>query len=353
MYRAVLAGLAVVILADAQTRAQAPRKDPKITIGPLAVSIEHGAPPWNDDRLNQLKDQLPVGAPWRMGAEGPTTIKLEGSDTMLGGKLVQPGTYLFNCKRVTDNDWVFLIAPRLGSTDDEIQISLDHRPREFPATIDFNGTPVIDSVTFEFPKEGFTTFIEMQFGPVRLRTTVAPVTEVSSEEQFNGAEASITWYQYPVDPARMSKAAFAAEIEMEIDNSDASLRLYIAAADGQITATFRNVEVEDYENLKADAQSTMKLIEQVASLQGGNADQVPRYKVMRRQITKADMMIDDLKSMPDRLNFSAAATSAAEPVPALNAKFLRAGRRCVLNVRVGNLVADIPIDESAFTPKGS
>jgi hypothetical protein len=326
--------------------AQAPRFTVNKTLGATQVTLEYGAPPWNEDRFAQLESQLPIDGMWRAGAEDPTTIVLAGAPVLIGGNLMYPGTYTLNLRRTGEKQFDFAMFE--GAAFFSNQETTDS-----PSETEWANAKVVDALNYRFTQVGRSEVLELSFGPIRVRTPVSPVQKLISNSTFNGNRASITWYSCKLPKTTdLQKPLLAAEIDMEVGEEDCPMRLYLSVIDGKATAVFRNADCEDYQNGIITAQAGMEQIKQQASQQGGDAESTPQYKQLRRSILKAEMMLEDLQTMPDKLTFAAAATDAADGSQ-LSAKLSRKGGACTLTVQIGTKTAVIPIDESRFKLSGS
>lgn len=79
----------------------ADRGEAKATIAGKLVSIDYGRPMLKGrDMLGQAE----VGKPWRMGADGATTLKT-AADLKFGQLAIPSGDYILTATKVSDDQW--------------------------------------------------------------------------------------------------------------------------------------------------------------------------------------------------------------------------------------------------------
>ena len=95
---AVVSILAFAACAYAQAN---PRGKAKVAVGGKLVEIEYGRPSL---RGRDMLGQAQVGADWRMGADGATTLKTE-VDLAFGAAQVPKGDYVLTARKVAEGQW--------------------------------------------------------------------------------------------------------------------------------------------------------------------------------------------------------------------------------------------------------
>jgi Protein of unknown function (DUF2911) len=88
----------------------APRGEAKATVSGKTVSIDYGRPSLaGRDMLGKAE----VGKPWRMGADGPTTLKTD-ADLTFGTAKVPKGSYVLTATKTSETEWSINVAKSEG-----------------------------------------------------------------------------------------------------------------------------------------------------------------------------------------------------------------------------------------------
>ena len=165
--------------------AQAPREFAEVSFGAIKVSIEHGCPPWSEQRLAQMKQQVPVGALWRMGADDHTTILVSGGAIRLGDLVIDDGGFGLNARRTGEREWSFVTYDG-GEATTESQ----DNTWETPATFTERQDPAPERLAFTIADEKSAKTLSVRFGPMVLSAPIVPVEARDAELAIGGETAN-------------------------------------------------------------------------------------------------------------------------------------------------------------------
>jgi hypothetical protein len=145
----LLAALSPPVLAHA-----APRGEAKATVAGKAVSIDYGRPSLaGRDMLGKAE----IGKPWRMGADGATTLTTE-ADLAFGAAAVPKGSYVLTATKTAEDRWVLNVA-----TAEKAKVA------DVPLDTAKLGESV-ETLTIELRGEKGGGEFEMKWGTLSLRT---------------------------------------------------------------------------------------------------------------------------------------------------------------------------------------
>jgi hypothetical protein len=340
MKRALLmaAPLALTLVADPAS-AQAPRDNPQVDLKYASVKVDYGQPPWSADRLNQMEMQIPVGVNWRLGADNPTVMTVEGGPIFFGDHLVEPGDYSLQVKRVTEKDWQFTFFGTGDPTQGMIGASL------VQSSVRMDDPKPSEQLMLGFPKTGKDHILEMRFGPIRMSAPISDVQEVESEITLNGTAATAVAYRRP-SSLDLSRPTLGGYVRYEVGGEDCTMRYYVHCADGNAHVMFRNADIEQYKKSIEEADKALAFIE----AQGGGGQAASLVSQMERQKMKAEIVLEDYANMPDNLSFKAPlSTGSTSP---MLAKMTKSGP-LTLDLRIADQAAKITLTEADFAGKGA
>lgn len=138
--------------------AQEQRGEAKATVAGKAVSVEYGRPVLaGRDMLGLAK----AGAPWRMGAGSPTSLKTE-ADLMFGSVAIPKGSYILTAVKDDKGNWSVIASRPDGNA----------KVAEVPLTSSALKEP-LEQFTIELTGKGGSGEFAMMWGTARM---AAPFT---------------------------------------------------------------------------------------------------------------------------------------------------------------------------------
>jgi hypothetical protein len=119
--------LALAISAQAHG---ADRGEAKATVAGKVVSIDYGRP---NLKGRDMMAQAEVGKPWRMGADGPTTLKTE-ADLSFGSTAVPKGEYVLTATKLGEDKWQLNVTKADKDRTKVAEVPLT--PSKLPASVE-------------------------------------------------------------------------------------------------------------------------------------------------------------------------------------------------------------------------
>jgi hypothetical protein len=352
----VLAGSPLALAQNPPAPAAAPQGAPRYRsharIGEANVVIEHGQPPWNDQRIGQM-GQIPPGLAWRMGSEGITTMVVTVGSVFFGEELIRPGRYGFNLLRTGDSAWSFLLFEPRREAQGGVQW-IDEPNQQIPATFVGDAAESAPALTVDVASEGELGVCELKWGPMRVTAPLAAVTVNESEIELGGWPAVARWYRRALRPdAEATLPTLSGTIELEIDDEDCSMNVYLSQDGGNLVALFRNQERERCERENAVVDLRIQQLQALIQQFGAQAEaQVgPTLQQARRSKAKNEITLEDTTRLPDNLKFSAPAEDAPPGRVSCDYLKIRSGRS--LEACFAGKKALIRLDDSQFALKPS
>lgn len=353
--RSLRAVVPVFCVVAAAASAQTPRHESKQKIGEATLTVEHGQPPWSDDRLGQMA-QIPPGQPWRMGAENMTTLKIEGSPIFFGDKLVLPGKYGFNLGRAGEKDWVFVVFDPSAHESEQNYFTPrgDETLQTIPTTFAADVQPSVAAMTLDVTNGDTGAKCELAWGTMRVSATIAPVRITTANVTINSNEAEASWYARPIPAnADLTKPMIAGRVALELDGEDCTMNVYVMMQGDEIVTLFRNVEREQWESELAQMDGRRKQLDAALQQFGAQAEAqiAPMMKELDRRQARDEVMLDETAGRPDNLKFTEKAYDGKGTGFSCEMVKTRGGLK--LEVTLGAKTSVVTIDESKFVMKAS
>ncbi len=323
-------------------------------LGNSKLVVEHGQPPWSDERLAQMAQGIAPGAAWRMGSEGMTTLKVIASPIFFGNQMIKPGRYGLNLLRAGENDWNFILFEPKHEAEGAVQIGPDEPPTQIVAKYSSDAAEKVAALTVDLVKEGEGANCVLAWGPLRVTAPMSAVEVTTIDLDLNGNEAKSSWYCRPLAAdTDLTKPTIAGTLDVEIDDEECSMNIYFMQEGGNLVALLRNKEREAAEIENAGLEQVLKQFEAAIQQFGAQAEaQVgPARQQTRRRMMRNELTLEESTTRPDNLKFSAAAEDAAPGK--LSCELFQTRGSVNIEVVFGGKKAVIRVDESAFALKPS
>jgi hypothetical protein len=352
--RSLWAGLPAVLALASVAQAQAPRHTSTATFGKTTVTVEHGQPPWSEDRLGQIA-QIPPGQPWRMGSELLTTIEIKGGPIFFGDKLITPARYGFNLVRVGEKDWMFVaFEPLHESPQGPFTMVGDEPSNLVPSKFVADAEPSVAAMTIDVTGNEAGGKCELSWGPMRVSAPITPIAVTTAPLTINSNEAEASWYSRPLLPdADLTKPMIAGKIALELDGDDCSMNVYVMMLGDEIVTLFRNAEREKWETENAQIDGRQKQLEAAIQQFGAQAEAqiAPLISDLKHRQAVNEVYLEDSVDRPDNLKFTEKALDGKGAGLRCDLLKVRGGLR--LEVTLGAKTAVVAVDESQFVKKAS
>ena len=351
--RSLRAGLPAVLALASVAQAQAPRHSSTATFGKTTVTVEHGQPPWTEDRLGQIS-QIQPGQPWRMGSELLTTIEVKGGPIFFGDQLVPPARYGFNLVRTPDG-WMFLAFDPLHESPQGPFTMLGDEPSiAIPSKFVADAEPQVAAMTIDVTAADKAGKCELAWGPLRVSAPITPIAVTTTPVTINSNEAEASWYARPLTAdADLTKPMIAGKIALELDGDDCSMNVYVSLQGEEIVTTFRNAEREKWEAEIAAGEGRQKMFEAAIQQFGAQAEAqlAPMISDLKHKQAVNEVYLEDSVDRPDNLKYSEKALDGKGS--GLRCDMLKVHGGLRLEVSIGAKTAIVSLDESQFAKKAS
>jgi hypothetical protein len=354
LFRSLRAGIPALLALTAVARAQAPRHTSTEKFDAATITVEHGQPPWSEERLGTIQ-QIPPGFPWRMGSEGLTTLEIKGAPVLFGSQVIQPARYGVNLVRGGANDWSFvLFEPTHEADANGFQMKGDEKNQVVATKFVADAQPSVEALTIDVKSDQHCGTCELKWGPLRVSAPITPITAHAANVSINSNETETTWYSYPLPAdADLSKPIIAGRIGLQVDDDDCSMNVYVSMQGDQIVAELRNVEREQWETENAKMVDLQKFLDAAIQQFGQQAEAqvAPQIAGIKRKTARNEVMLEETAGRPDHLKFSDKAYDGTGSGMKCDLVKTRSGLK--LEITLGNKTGVLAIDESKFVPKTS
>lgn len=132
------------------------------------AAVDHGAPPWNDER-DAAVAAMPVGGRWRLGQDWPTTLEINAPIT-LGGKRLAAGSWHLTLAKAKGGRWNLIVSDARADFAAKIDGFAPEQVRtvlEVPLRAARAPSPA-GALSVEFAREGNQAQLAITFGELRL-----------------------------------------------------------------------------------------------------------------------------------------------------------------------------------------
>jgi hypothetical protein len=324
-------------------QAQAPRESADVAFGATKVSVEHGCPPWNEQRRTQMERQVPIGGLWRMGADDHTTILVSGGAVRLGDLVVDEGGFGLNARRTGEREWSFLLYD-----GGEATASPEDATSETPAAFTERQDPAPERLAIEFIDEKGAKLLQVRFGPMVLSAPIVPIEAREAELELGGEKPSVRWFTATAAGAPRNGAWVRAgtTTSLFVGDVNCGLDVDLKLDAGGAAVRFRN-------RARAKIADRIAALEaQVARLKqdpkGGGHERETKW--LQEQLTK---LADDLKEVgpaPQPFEVAVPLAAAKSPSGKFGAELVRKGGKLELIVKANDKEGSVAVDEAKLLP---
>ena len=354
LFRSLCVGILALLALTAVAQAQAPRHTSTDKFDAATITVEHGQPPWSEERLGTIQ-QLLFGFLWRMGSEGLTTLEIKGAPVLFGNQVVQPARYGVNLARAGANDWNFILFEPIHEADPTgFQMRGDEKNTVIATKFVADAQPSVEALTIEVKSDQHCGKCELQWGPLRVSAPITPITIHGANVSINSNETETTWYSYPLPAdADLAKPMIAGRIGLQVDDEDCTMTVYVSMQGDQIVAELRNVEREQWEAENAKMVDLQKLLDAAIQQFGQQAEAqiAPQITAIKRKTARNEVMLEESVNRPDNVKFSDKAYDGTGSGMKCDLVKTRSGLK--LEISLGNKTGVLAIDESKLAPKAS
>jgi hypothetical protein len=326
-------------------QAQAPRASAEVSFGAIKVSVEYGCPAWNERRLAQMEQQVPIGGLWRMGADDHTTILVSGGAVRLGDLVIDDGGFGLNARRTGEREWSFLLYD-----GGEATASPEDETSETPATFTERQDPAPERLAITIGDEKGAKVLQVRFGPLVLSAPIVPLAVRDVEIKLGAETVDARWFTAAAanPPRNGAWVRAGATRSFFVGDVNAALDIDLKIDASGATVRFRNRARSKIADRIASLEAQVARLEKEP--QGGGHDR--EIALFQEQLGKLAKELKELGPAPAPLEVVVPLAAAKTPSGKFGAELVQRGGKLEVVVMANDRGGSIAVDEAKLLPPG-